>query len=223
MNNLIEEKFQSKLTVVAWIKCHVGEIEINSSDLHYQQTLSSITPDILGLFVQFNEDRTKIDTFDIYTLTMQGSKKFQIHKECIKKSFSKFFMDNVKFIDGPLEVMHDIFEVLQDDPMEVSSNDIQANESDMNEESETNEDDFWKICQGCNRTFEDSNKFCMHISHYKCKCKNSYGKNLEKWMKERKTFQNRMKKKKHYVNHKDEISQRKKEYYKAKKCGKERK
>ena len=32
LNNLIEEKFQSKLTVVAWINSHVGEIKINSLD-----------------------------------------------------------------------------------------------------------------------------------------------------------------------------------------------
>ena len=120
LNTLIEEKFQSKLSVVAWITTsHVGKIEINSIDLHTQKTWSTIFPDILGLVVQLNEDRSKIGTFDYYALTRQGSRKLnqckkpenQIHNECNKKSFYKSCMDYVKFTDGPLEVIHDIFEI----------------------------------------------------------------------------------------------------------------
>ena len=107
LNNLIEEKFQSKLTVVAWINSHVGEIKINSIDLHTQKTWSSIFPDILGLVIQFNEDRSKIGTFDYYSLTRQGSRKLnqckkpenQVHDECNKKSYYKSCMDYIKFVD----------------------------------------------------------------------------------------------------------------------------
>ena len=38
-----------------------------------------------------------------------------------KKSFRESKMDSVKFIDGPLEIVYDIFEIMLDDPMEEKS------------------------------------------------------------------------------------------------------
>ena len=159
----------------------------------------------------------------------------QTHDECSKKSFYKSNLDYVQFTEGSLEIVQDVYEVLLDDPMEVSFNDssshditMESKESDVSseesqvsskesdvpliDESDTEDEDFWKTCKGCNRTFEDSTKFCMHVSHYKCKCKYSYGDELEKWLTDRKASQNRKKQNKFYQTHTEEISKKKKDY-----------
>ena len=160
----------------------------------------------------------------------------QTHDECSKKSFYKSNLDYVQFTEGSLEIVQDVYEVLLDDPMEVSFNDssslditMESKESDVSseesevsskesdvpliDESDTEDEDFWKTCKGCNRTFEDSTKFCMHISHYKCKCKYSYGNELEKWKTDRKASQSRRKQNKYDQTHKEEISKKRKDHY----------
>ena len=244
LNSLIKEKYQSKLFIVAWIHSFVEENTISSIELHTQKTWSTDCPNILGLFIQENkDDRSKPEKFDFYSLTRQGDRKLgqckkpvkQTHDECSKKSFYKSNLDYVQFTEGSLEIVQDVYEVLLDDPMEVSFNDssshditMESKESDVSseesevsskesdvpliDESDTEDEDFWKTCKGCNRTFEDSKKFCMHISHYKCKCKHSYGKELEKWITDRKASQNRKKQNKFYQTHKEDKKKYQKEY-----------
>ena len=108
LNTLIQDKFESKLSIIAWVHSKVEGDEITSFDLHNQMTWSSMFPDILGLVIHFNEDGTKIGTFDFYALTMKGKRilskceksENQLHDECSNKALYKSCMDHVRFSDS---------------------------------------------------------------------------------------------------------------------------
>ena len=217
LNNLIQDKFQSKLSIIAWVHSKIEGDEINSYDLHSQNTWSSVFPDMLGLVIQLNEDGTKVATFDFYALTMKGKRKLsqcekpqnELHHECNNKALYKSCMDYVRFTDIPVEVIYDVFEVTIDDPLEMTADDIQTQTDD--DMMEVDEDDFcWQICKGCKKAFDDSSKFCMHVS--RAKCKESYGNELTIWIEERKKNSNRKKTKKYKKNHPEKVRQFKKTY-----------
>ena len=220
VNSLIQEKFQAKLEIIAWVHSKFEGNEITSFDLHNQMTWSSMFPDILGLVIQLNEDGTKIGTFDFYALTMKGKRilskcekpKNQLHDECSNKALYKSCMDYVRFSDSSLEVIDDDFEVIEDDPMAMSADDIQTQTDELMEVDDIDEDDFcWNFCKGCKKTFEDSSKFCMHVS--RAKCKEKYGPELTKWLEERKKSNNRKKQKTFKKNHPEIVSQNNKAFH----------
>ena len=235
---LIKEKLKSELSIVAWI--HKGTNGITSIDLHNQNIWSNECPDILEISVQTRQDGS-VEKFGFFGLTRQGIRILnkcqkpsgQSHAECAKKSLYKSYLEYVKFTEGPLETIHDVYEIVGNDPMEITIDDSQPDDVFMEPEgrasnqSENNDDEFWKICRGCKKPFENSNKFCMHASRSKCKL--AYGNEWEKWLKDRKTTSNRKKQqtfkanhpeiksqndKKYYQNHRKEIQSRKKHYYK---------
>ena len=114
LKNLIEEQFQSKISVVAWI--HLGGNEINSSNLHTQKIWSKEYPEILELVV--HNGKFMKDMFELYGLTTKGARELSQYTKPIYQVHYESKMDSVKFIDGPLEVVHDIFEFMIDDPMD---------------------------------------------------------------------------------------------------------
>lgn len=133
MNTTIEEKYKSKITVVAWI--HFGGNEISSINLHTQNIWSKQYPNILEIVIQDAGESMK-NTLKIYGLTTEGKEKLteckkpidQVHYECQSDSFRESKMDSVKFINGSIEVVHDIFEVMSDDPMLEKSNHTNMNQ-----------------------------------------------------------------------------------------------
>ena len=202
LNNMIVEKFQSELSVVAWIHSKFQGNEINSIDLHTQMAWSTMFPNILGLVVKLNEDGSKIWSFDLYALTMKGKRQLskckkseqEVHDECRSTALYKSCIDYVKFIESPLEVLNDDYEVTFDDPMEIQSNDSQLDDfstqsDDSLSDQSQNDDEFWRICKGCQKPFENPSKFCNHVS--RAKCKESYGVELQEWKEKRKASLNR--------------------------------
>ena len=129
LHNQIVEKFKSKMSVVAWI--HFGENEINSIDLHTQKMWSNECPEIIEIVIQ-----EKDKSMNCYGLTKEGESKLsqcrkpvdQIHYECQSNAFRESKIDSVEFIEGPIEVVHDIFEVLLEDPMVEKSNHNKLNQ-----------------------------------------------------------------------------------------------
>ena len=210
LKSLIKNQYQSKISIIAWI--HVGGNQVSSVDLHTQKTWSNDFPDILGLSLEVNEDRVMPEKFDFYALTRQGNQKLmqckqtkdQIHVQCQKKSFYKSFLDYVKFTDGPLEIIYDIFEIVLDDPMEVQSDTSQIDDDPMEEDV----DDFWKFCTGCKKPFYDPGTFSRHVSHSK-KCKSSYGEKYTDWYKKRSKDSNRKRQQKWTQNENNKESKRK--------------
>ena len=127
MNDLILEKYQSKLSVVAWI--HFDNNKTSTSiNLHTQNVWSKQYPEILEIIIQDNGD------LNIYGLTTEGVSKLsqckkpmdQIHYECQRNSYRESKLDSVKFRESSLEVVQDIFEVLLEDPMKQNSNQSKA-------------------------------------------------------------------------------------------------
>ena len=210
MNHLIKENYQSNLSIVAWI--HDGGHEINSIDLHTQNSWIEQCPDILGISVELNEDESKPPQCFFYSLTMQGNRKLtqckkpgnKLHNECSKKSLYKPVLEYVKYIEGPLDIVNDVFEK-GDDPFEVESNDSETDESYDEDEN------FWKVCRGCKKEFEDSSKFCNHVS--RAKCKQTYGDEWEKWKKRREVTQNQKKQERFRKNNPEKVSQSSRRYY----------
>jgi len=215
LNALIKDKHESKLSIIAWIH---SRTEINSIDLHTQKTWSNECSDILEIFVQVAQDGS-VENYDFYGLTRQGDRMLtkccksgdKSHDDCNRKSFYKSYLDYVTFTESPFEIiLCDVFEmVIVENSETVPSDDSQTDESD----DPMPEEEFWRRCKGCNKTFDDSNKFCMHVSHYRCKCKHSYGDELQEWKDERKKTSNTKRQRKFHKNNPEKKSQTNKKHH----------
>ena len=123
LNSLIRNEYQSKLLIVAWI--HVGGTEIKSIDLHTQKIWSNEYPDILELLIQ-DKIRPMQKEFNFYGLTTEGERKLsqcqkpidRVHYECQENSFRESKMKSVHFIESPLEIVYDNFDVMSEEPEE---------------------------------------------------------------------------------------------------------
>ena len=129
LNATLREKYESRLTIVAWIHSHVGrngyEHGFSNIDIHTQKTWSNLYPDILGLVVHVGDDRS-IMNYDFYTITKEGYEKLNKctrfpycqcgrydYKDPDKKLNYTSCLELVKFTEDTLEVL----EMEVDDPI----------------------------------------------------------------------------------------------------------
>merc|ERR1712016_238448 len=92
----MKKKYGSKLSIATWIQSHVEEVKccFSSIDLHTQNTLSKMYPDILGMVCQIGKDGS-LEKHDYFGLTRKGHyglskcKKSgtKFHEGCYKESF----------------------------------------------------------------------------------------------------------------------------------------
>ena len=121
LNDTLREKYQSRLTIVAWIHSHVGrntyECNFSRIDMHTQKAWSNTYPDILGLVVHVGDDKS-IMNYDFYAITKDGYEKFIKSKGMYtnpeKESNYTSCLNLVKFTEDTLEVL----EIEVDDPRE---------------------------------------------------------------------------------------------------------
>ena len=197
LNSPMKKKYGSKLSIATWIHSHVEEVKccFSSIDLHTQNTLSKMYPDILGMVCQIGKDGS-LEKHDYFGLTRKGHyglskcKKSgtKFHEGCYNESFYTSYKHLITTFEGPLEV-HDYF-ILSSNENEVEKNNdfIQIEPAIESESPKVYsfgydmKSDFVKNlkrkCDGCN-TFFFAESFHKHLSHSK-KCSDALDEDNKK-------------------------------------------
>ena len=121
MATKMNEKIESKLTIVAWVHSHngrnVNECRFSDNDIHTQYAWSNIYPEIIGLVIHIGDDKS-VMSYDFHALTSQGYKNVkechELNSNCHcwwlfrdkgRKSNTMSCLEYVKFTEDSMEVL----------------------------------------------------------------------------------------------------------------------